>query len=58
VFRVGWQGKRVVCSSSTAEDQDEVSGVPAGLGIGGAGGGEGSEEMEVREVGFGTGVRV
>jgi hypothetical protein len=58
VFRIGRQGERVVCGSTAAEEQDEVSGILACLGIGGAGGGEGSEKVKEREVGFGTGVRV
>lgn len=58
MLRIGWKGEGVVCGSSTAEEQDEVSGVLADVRISQAGGGDGSENVEVRDVGFRVGVRI
>lgn len=58
MLRISWKGEGVVCGCSTAEEQDEVPGVLADVGVGGAGGGDGSEKVEVRDVVFGVGVRV
>lgn len=58
MLRIGWKGEGVVCGSSTAEDQDEVSGVLADVGVGRAGGGDSSEKVEMRDVGFRVGVSV
>lgn len=53
---IRWKREGVVGGGAASEEEDEVAGVLAEVGVGDTGGGNGSEEVEVR--GVGTGARV